>query len=170
MPRVKGSGETCAAYSAEPKCKGCISKRPCHRKPTNRLAGCSCGHCESLAMQVPVDKGDGQLEQSSIRRCSRSQMNSNSITNHIFTLEKGPKYQTAAAKEKARRCRKKRQKKYQNSKAPKKSEGTQPHYTNLVFVFLSIFLSVFCYYCFFVLVSSFHSNLGFVTMLMNFSS
>ena len=130
MPRVKGSGATCSAFSAEPKCKGCINKRPCHRRPANRLADCSCGYCGNLSMQVPVevDKGEGQLEKPSTR-CSRRQMKPNVIVPPTITAEKGPTYQTAAAQEAARRRRKKRQARYQNNK---KSEGTQPQYTSPV--------------------------------------
>ena len=122
MPRVKGSGATCSAFSAEPKCKGCMNKRPCHRRPANRLADCSCGYCGNLSMQVPVevDKGEGQLEKPSTR-CSRRQMKPNAIVNPTITAEKRPTYQTAAAQEAARRRRKKRQARYQNNK---KSEGT----------------------------------------------
>ena len=170
MPRVKGSGATCSAFLEEPRCKGCLSKRPCHRKPANRRTDCTCGYCQSSIIQVAEDKEEGQLAQDSNHRCCRSQKKSNETQTPLFTTEKMLKYQTEAAKAEARKRKRREQAKYQNRKALKKREGTRPTFNSVfLFLFLNLFIWVVLVFIR-IWLSSFHSNLSFVTILMDLSA
>ena len=143
MPRVKGNEATCSAFLEEPRCKGCLSKRPCHRKPANRRTDCTCGYCQSSIIQVAEDKEEGQLAQDSNHRCCRSQKKSNETQTPLFTTEKMLEYQTEAAKAEARKRKRREQAKYQNRKALKKCEGTRPTFNSVfLFLFLNLFIWV----------------------------
>ena len=89
------------------------------------------------------DKGKGKPAKTRTSRCSRSQMKPNATVTPVFTAEKEPKYQTDAARGEARTRRTKRQARYQNSKAPKTSEGIQLQCTSLVLAIISVFLFSF---------------------------